>query len=108
MSSACIDHNDIYATMQLGVDISAMVKDHCPMEEMAHHVTSMCTLPPAPCNIFNLIVKTIQKHFARPYKRVEMNFCPESKNSIIGKTPRKLQDITELSTNYVTFTKFHR
>lgn len=50
MSSACIDHNDIYATMQLGVDISAMVKDHCPMEEMAHHVTSMCTLPPAPCN----------------------------------------------------------
>jgi hypothetical protein len=40
-------------------------------------------------------------------KRVEMNFCPGSKNSIIGKTPRKPQDMTELSTNYVTFTKFH-
>ena len=35
-----------------------------------------------------------------------MNFCPGSKNSIIGKTPRKPQDMTELSTNYVTFTKF--
>ena len=40
-------------------------------------------------------------------KRVEMNFCPGSKNSIIGKTPRKPEDMTELSTNYVTFTKFH-
>ena len=30
-------------------------------------------------------------------KRVEMNFCPGSKNSIIGKTPRKPQDMTELS-----------
>jgi hypothetical protein len=36
-----------------------------------------------------------------------MNFCPGSKNSIIGKKQRKLQDMTELSTNYVTFTKFH-
>ena len=36
-------------------------------------------------------------------KRVEMNFCPGSKNLINGKT----QDMTELSTNYVTFTKFH-
>ena len=35
-----------------------------------------------------------------------MNICPGSKNSIIGKTPRKPQDMTELSTNYVTFTKF--
>jgi hypothetical protein len=25
-------------------------------------------------------------------KRVEMNFCPGSKNSIIGKTQRKLED----------------
>jgi hypothetical protein len=32
-----------------------------------------------------------------------MNFCPGSKNSIIGKTPRKLEDMTELSMNYVTF-----
>jgi hypothetical protein len=65
--------------------------------------------------LFNLIVKTIQKYFARPYnpnivrislKRVEINFCPGSKNSIIGKTPRKPQDKTELSTNYFTFTKF--
>jgi hypothetical protein len=30
-----------------------------------------------------------------------MNFCPGSKNSIIGKTPRKPQDMTELSTNYL-------
>jgi hypothetical protein len=29
-------------------------------------------------------------------KRVEMNFCPGGKNSIIGKTPRKPQDMTEL------------
>ena len=36
-----------------------------------------------------------------------MNFCPGSKNSIIGKTPRKPEDMTELSTNYVTFTKFY-
>jgi hypothetical protein len=38
-----------------------------------------------------------------------MNFCPGSKNSIIGekKKTRKPQDMTELSTNYVTFTKFH-
>jgi hypothetical protein len=36
-----------------------------------------------------------------------MNFCPGSKNSIIGKKPRKTQDMTELSMNYVTFTKFH-
>jgi hypothetical protein len=28
-----------------------------------------------------------------------MNFCPGSKNSIIGKYPRKPQDMTELSTN---------
>jgi hypothetical protein len=34
-------------------------------------------------------------------------FCPGSKNSIIGKTQRKLEDMIELSTNYVTFTKFH-
>jgi hypothetical protein len=40
-------------------------------------------------------------------KMVEMNFCPGSQNSIIGKTPRKPEDMTELSTNYVTFTKFH-
>jgi hypothetical protein len=40
-------------------------------------------------------------------KRVELNFCPESTNSIIGKTPRIPQDVTELSANYVTFTKFH-
>jgi hypothetical protein len=40
-------------------------------------------------------------------KRVEMNFCPGSKNSIIGKPLRKLQDMTELSTNYITFIKFH-
>jgi hypothetical protein len=32
-------------------------------------------------------------------KGVEMNFCPGSKNSIIGKTQRKPQDMTELSTN---------
>jgi hypothetical protein len=32
-----------------------------------------------------------------------MNFCPGSKNSIIGKTPRKPKDITELSTNYVNY-----
>ena len=31
--------------------------------------------------------------------RVEMNFCPGSKNFIIGKTPRKPEDMTELSTN---------
>jgi hypothetical protein len=37
-----------------------------------------------------------------------MHFCPAGKNSIIGKTPRKPQAMTELSTNYVTFTKFHR
>jgi hypothetical protein len=37
-----------------------------------------------------------------------MNFFPVSKNSIIGeKKPRKPQDMLELSTNYVTFTKFH-
>jgi hypothetical protein len=41
-------------------------------------------------------------------KRVEMDFWLGSKNSIIGKTPRKPQDMTELSTNYVTFTKIHR
>jgi hypothetical protein len=35
-----------------------------------------------------------------------MIFCPGSKNSVIGKNQRKLQDMTELSTNYVTFTKF--
>ena len=40
-------------------------------------------------------------------KMVEMNFCRGSKNSIIGKNPRKPEDMTELSTNYVTFTKFH-
>ena len=40
-------------------------------------------------------------------KRVEMNFCPGSKHSIIGKTPKKPQDMTELTTNYVTFTKLH-
>ena len=40
-------------------------------------------------------------------KRVEINFCPGSKNSIIGEKTRKPQDMTELSTNYVTFTKFH-
>jgi hypothetical protein len=40
-------------------------------------------------------------------KRIEMNFCPGSKNSIIGKTQRKLEDIIELSTNYVTFTKLY-
>jgi hypothetical protein len=34
-------------------------------------------------------------------------FCPGSKNSIIEKTQRKLQDMTELSTNCVTFPKFH-
>jgi hypothetical protein len=38
---------------------------------------------------------------------LEMNFCPGSKNSIIGKTLRKPEDMTELSTNYITFTKFH-
>jgi hypothetical protein len=32
-----------------------------------------------------------------------MKFCPGSKNSIIGKTLRKPEDMTELSTNYVTF-----
>jgi hypothetical protein len=37
-----------------------------------------------------------------------MNFCPGSKNSIIGKTQRKPHDMTELSTNYVTFTKFQK
>ena len=36
-----------------------------------------------------------------------MNFFPGSINSIIGKTPRKSEDMTELSTNYVTFKKFH-
>ena len=34
-----------------------------------------------------------------------MNFCPGSKNSFIGE--RKPEDVTELSTNFVTFTKFH-
>jgi hypothetical protein len=29
-----------------------------------------------------------------------MNFCPGSKNSIIGKTPRKPEDMTELSTKH--------
>jgi hypothetical protein len=32
-----------------------------------------------------------------------MNFCPGSKNAI----NKKPQDMTELSTNYVTLTKFH-
>jgi hypothetical protein len=36
-----------------------------------------------------------------------MNFCPGSKNSIIGIRKARPQDMTELSTNYVTFTKFH-
>jgi hypothetical protein len=40
-------------------------------------------------------------------KRVEINFCPWSKNSIFGKTLWKPEDMTELSTNNVTFTKFH-
>jgi hypothetical protein len=35
-----------------------------------------------------------------------MNFCPGSKNSIIGKTQRKPQDMTELSTNYVALQSF--
>ena len=44
---------------------------------------------------------------------VEMNFCPGSKNAIIGKTPRKPQDMTELSTNalchfYKTGLMFHK
>jgi hypothetical protein len=52
--------------------------------------------------LFNLIVKTIQKYFAGPYivkislKRVEMNFCPGSKNSINGKTARYDRIINEL------------
>jgi hypothetical protein len=52
--------------------------------------------------LFNLIVKTIQKYFAGPYivkislKRVEMNFCPGSKNSINGKTARYDGIINEL------------
>jgi hypothetical protein len=29
-----------------------------------------------------------------------MNFCPGSKNSIIGKPPRKPQDMTELRAKY--------
>ena len=32
-----------------------------------------------------------------------MNFCPGKKIHLL----EKLQDATELSTNYVTFTKFH-
>jgi len=36
-----------------------------------------------------------------------MNFCPGSNNSLIGKTQRKPQDMTELSMHYVTFTKFY-
>jgi hypothetical protein len=37
-----------------------------------------------------------------------MNLYPGSKNSIIGeKKPRKPDDMTELSTDFVTFTKFH-
>jgi hypothetical protein len=51
-------------------------------------------------NISNVICKI-------SLKRVEMDFWLGSKNSIIGKTPRKPQDMTELSTNYVTFTQFH-
>jgi UDP-2,3-diacylglucosamine pyrophosphatase LpxH len=60
-----------------------------------------------------LIVKTIQKYahvipniVRISLKRVEIIFCPGNKNSIIGKTPRKPEDMTELSTNYFTFTKF--
>jgi hypothetical protein len=58
--------------------------------------------------LFNLIAKTIQKNFAHPYnpnivkislKRVEMNFSPGSKHPIIGKTPRKPQDMTESTIN---------
>jgi hypothetical protein len=40
-----------------------------------------------------------------------MNFCPGRKNSIIGKNPRKPEEMTELSTNYITdlvcYTYFH-
>jgi hypothetical protein len=37
-----------------------------------------------------------------------MNLYPGSKNSIIGeKKTRKPHDMTELSTDFVTFTKFH-
>jgi hypothetical protein len=34
-----------------------------------------------------------------------MNFCPGSKNSIIGKTLRKPEDMTELSTKYMRYKK---
>jgi iron-sulfur cluster repair protein YtfE (RIC family) len=55
----------------------------------------------------NIIPHIIPNIVKISLKRVEINFCPGSKNSIIGKTQRKPQDMTELSTNYVTFTKFH-
>jgi hypothetical protein len=59
-----------------------------------------------PCSICE-IIKLLHISVKISLKRVEMNFCPGSKNSIIGKTQRKPEDMTELSTNYVTFTKFH-
>ena len=61
---------------------------------------------------FQFNCKTLRAHIIPnivkiSLKRVEMNFCPGIKNSIIRKNPRKPQDMTELSTNYVTYTKFH-
>jgi hypothetical protein len=57
----------------------------------------------------NLILLSLQYNIMLKIslKRVEMNFCPGSKNSIIGIRKTSPQDMTELSTNYVTFTKFH-
>ena len=44
-------------------------------------------------------------------KMVEMNFCPGSKNSIIGKNPKKPEDMTELSVSLkktgLMFHKYH-
>ncbi|XP_052102318.1 uncharacterized protein LOC127735918 isoform X2 [Mytilus californianus] len=49
MSSSCFDHKDVYAMIQLGADVMAMVGDHCPLEEMQAR-SMKCTPRPQPCN----------------------------------------------------------
>lgn len=49
MSSSCFDHKDVYAMIQLGADVMAMVGDHCPLKEMQAR-SMKCTPRPQPCN----------------------------------------------------------
>ncbi|XP_063434047.1 uncharacterized protein LOC134715647 isoform X2 [Mytilus trossulus] len=56
MSSSCFDHKDVYAMIQLGSDVMAMVGDHCPLKEMQAR-SMKCTPRPQPCNTHQALVE---------------------------------------------------